>query len=134
VPTHAAQDRTAEANAWLADQCRRAGCGTSPSEIDNYAALHPAWGRVAGFACGRVTVDGHTITIADLRVSVGDERHALKLADLLVARRPGSRLTYSMRSWAPRFLIARTIALNLPGRATITDIVKKSIDLADVLS
>jgi len=69
VPTLPAQERGATANRWLTKQCQRSSQGSCPAAVENYAAIHPLWGRVAGFACGRLTTHGKVITIADLRVS-----------------------------------------------------------------
>ena len=96
--------------------------------------VHPLFSQVVAFGCASLVLRDHEFSLERMRIMVGDERQCLLLARQAYAEVGNYLLFYSAWGWMPKYLMARSTAMNVGDGSPTPPLLGRMLDLADMLS
>ena len=130
VPTITVDQLPAPHMDWLRKQA--ASASWPLVDLDTYAAMHPAYGRVVGFGYAVLRHSKVGVDIVHYAVDTCDETGALDLAHELMRECKGTTVSYGHTQYAAKLLISRARLAGLSSREIARDFVDRHVDLADL--
>jgi len=134
VPSERIQDLPRVHTEWLSASLPRRVDGTPMLKPDAYAAMHPLYSRVVGFAAARVRRDGKDLRICSCWADATDELGVLDLAGKVLADHKGMTVGFSGSQATMRILLTRMLFLGERPRVAERTLLRRHLDVADLLS
>lgn len=134
VPTESSSNLPPRHRQWLEKCVSRIHPGGDTFTADDYSAVHPVYGMVAGFAAAKVRIVDADVYITHYGLDVADEIGALDYAHETLATHEGVAVSYHSGGYVPKMILARLLASGIRPQFHAQELMARHIDLADTVT
>lgn len=134
VPTESFSNLPPRHQEWIERSVGRLRDRGAAITVDEYAAAHPVYGFVAGFAAATLRQIGREVYLTRYGFDVVGEYGALDYANETLAGHRGVTVGYHSGGYLPRMLLARLLTAGIKPAFNAERLMAQHVDLADTVT